>query len=105
MTVKCQVPGCGLTWERDPVLEVECPTCKAPPGRACRQPSGHNTWNPFGRFHAERDLHADQSGAYGPPDHCPLARCGHANRRPDAAARPDEGRTSQKEDGVIGLLV
>jgi len=97
--VACQVEGCGMTWPRDPVMTVACPTCGAAPGRACKQPSGHGTWNAFGRFHPERDLHADRSGAYGPPDHCPLGRCGHAN----VAAR-QEG-IIPFQDGVIGLLV
>lgn len=79
MTVHCQIPGCGMSWPKDPVMTVRCPTCGAEPGRPCRQPSGHGTWNVFGRFHASRDIHADQSGAYGPEDHCPKGLCGHAN--------------------------
>ena len=30
MTVTCS--KCGEEWPRDPALEVECPTCHAPPG-------------------------------------------------------------------------
>jgi hypothetical protein len=87
--LSCNVPGCDRTWDRDPCLEVECPTCNAPVGRICRQPSGHNTWNAWGRFHDARDLAADKAGAYGP---CPFGRCGNAPGaqppEPEAEATP-----------------
>lgn len=66
----CQVPGCGKSWPRDPVLDVDCPTCPAKAGARCRRPSEHPV---PGGFHPERDLAADAAGAYGP---CPLNRCG-----------------------------
>lgn len=39
MTARCR--ECGLEWDRDPALEVECPTCGAGVGSPCRRPSGH----------------------------------------------------------------
>lgn len=75
MTLHCNVPGCTRTWTRDPCLDVACPSCRAEPGHPCRQPSGHNTWNAWGRFHPQRDLEADRAGSYGP---CPFGRCGAA---------------------------
>lgn len=68
----CGKEGCSKTWPRDPVLEVECPQCGAEPGELCRRPSGHQPWNPWGRFHMDRDLQALDEGAYGV---CPLDRC------------------------------
>jgi hypothetical protein len=67
--------GCGRTFARDPVLEVACPTCRAPIGSRCRRPSGHS--GPFVELHAERDLLADREGKYGV---CPLGLCGVARR-------------------------
>lgn len=67
----CTKPGCGKSWLRDPVLEVTCPTCRAPAGVGCRRPSGHS--GPFVDLHAERDILADREGKYGP---CPLNLCG-----------------------------
>lgn len=72
----CRTNGCGLTWPRDPVLEVPCPTCKAPVGVGCKRPSGHS--GPFVELHADRDLLADREGKYGP---CLLGICGLASRR------------------------
>lgn len=63
-TVHCAI--CPRSWPRDPVLEVACPRCNAPIGRWCRRPSGHNAWEPWGPFHAARDLAADAAGHYGP---------------------------------------
>lgn len=83
--VHCRRQGCGQTWPRDPALEVICPTCRAPIGRACARPSEHRTWG--GEPHAERDIAADRAGRYGP---CPLGWCGLDNkrRRQEAAAMP-----------------
>ena len=79
VSVGCNRDGCGKTWPRDPVLEVPCPTCKAPVGTKCtvNRPSQHkhsmmfagkNEWG-----HDERDILADREGKYG---ECPLGRCG-----------------------------
>ncbi len=40
MTVSCKL--CGEEWNRDPALEVECPSCLAPIGVRCRRPSQHS---------------------------------------------------------------
>jgi hypothetical protein len=86
VTVACLNEGCGRTWPRDPVLEVACPSCRAPAGRACRRPSGHGVWGQYGRFCDARDIAADQGGAYGT---CPLGKCGLANKAAcEAAAEP-----------------
>lgn len=66
--------GCGRSWPRDPALEVECPTCRAPIGSPCRRPSGHPIFG--GSPHAARDLLADREGHYG---RCPKGLCGQAN--------------------------
>lgn len=78
-SVFCKIPGCGRIWPRDPVLEVQCPTCDATAGSPCvvRRPSGHVHTAAFGGLpewgHDTRDLAADAAGVYGP---CPLGRCG-----------------------------
>lgn len=56
MTVKCST--CRQEWERDPALEVICPTCRAEVGRGCQRPSGHS--GPFVEIHKERDVLAMQ---------------------------------------------
>lgn len=76
----CNRPGCGREWSRDPVLEVECPDCKAPVGVGCRRPSGHS--GPFVELHAARDILADRLGKYGP---CPLGRCGLERASPQGS--------------------
>jgi hypothetical protein len=47
---------CGLTWERDPALEVVCPVCGAAVGQPCprSRPSGHSAWGDWA--HNERDF-------------------------------------------------
>ncbi len=62
------VPGvtcsrCGLTWPRDPALEVACPECYAKPGRICRRPSGHRLFG--GGVHGKRDALAVALGVLG----------------------------------------
>jgi hypothetical protein len=74
VTVRCLRPGCERIWSRDPVLEVACPTCRAPVGARCKRPSEHRVFG--GEPHAERDVVADRAGAYGP---CPLGICGLEN--------------------------
>lgn len=69
--VVCNRPGCGKTWQRDPMLEVQCPDCCAAPGRYLVRPSGQS--GPFVDGHAARDVGADAAGAYGV---CPLGICG-----------------------------
>ncbi len=51
MTVQCST--CGQHWERDPALEVACPSCGADVGSQCRRPSGHPC-----AVHAGRDKRA-----------------------------------------------
>ena len=76
MSVSCNL--CGKTWDRDPVLEVECPVCGAEPGEECSHlsPSGHDKSAAFQGLpsygHDERDLEADRQGAYGD---CPVGSC------------------------------
>lgn len=85
MSVHC-LNGCGRQWPRDPVLEVECPTCKAGVGVRCKRPSGWTTWG-ASDVHAERDIAADRAGKYGV---CPLQRCGLAVKEHRAAAAPEQ---------------
>lgn len=59
MSVTCS--RCGQTWPRDPALQVECPTCRAPAGRACRRPSGHPLMTDP-RIHPDRDRAAMNAG-------------------------------------------
>lgn len=71
----CNKPGCGKSWDIDPVLLMPCPDCCAPIGAGCRRPSGHS--GPFVELHASRYLLANREGEYGP---CPLGLCGASNR-------------------------
>jgi len=81
--VRC-LKGCGREWARDPVLEVECPTCHAGVGARCRRPSEHVVWR--GEFHADRDLLADRLGFYG---ECPWDCCGvHRHPKPQQLELP-----------------
>jgi hypothetical protein len=50
------VCACGLTWPRDPALEVVCPVCAAGVGQPCprKRPSGHDAWGLWA--HNARDL-------------------------------------------------
>jgi hypothetical protein len=83
--VRCLKSGCPVTWPRDPVLEVVCPTCSAPIGQKCRRPSGHRVFG--GEPHPERDILADRSGHYGA---CPSKRCGldNLNRKNSKRKKP-----------------
>jgi hypothetical protein len=45
--------NCGKEWDRDPALEVDCPTCSAEAGQQCERPSGHKC-----RVHTKRDERA-----------------------------------------------
>jgi hypothetical protein len=72
----CNNAGCNREWDRDPALEVDCPTCQAEAGTLCRRPSGHTVWNsdwnlPKG-IHPDRDAKALDDGCYG---ECPLGKC------------------------------
>lgn len=71
MAITCS--GCGQSWERDPAIEVECPSCRAPVGVRCRRPSGHSC-----EIHAERDMLALRLGFLAP---CPA---GKGQQRPSA---------------------
>jgi predicted RNA-binding Zn-ribbon protein involved in translation (DUF1610 family) len=51
MTATCK--NCDQEWERDPALEVACPSCAAEVGQRCQRPSGHRC-----RIHAARDRRA-----------------------------------------------
>lgn len=85
MSVRCLKPGCDRTWPRDPVLEVACPTCRAPVGVQCKRPSGHRVFG--GEPHPDRDRLADRAGHYGP---CPLGLCGLDNVAMRQAATPPQ---------------
>jgi predicted RNA-binding Zn-ribbon protein involved in translation (DUF1610 family) len=65
MIVQCT--SCGQTWQRDPILEVACPTCHVHIGRRCKRPSGHQASD----YHIARNLLAIKHvPGYG---HCPAA--------------------------------
>lgn len=85
--VRCLREGCDKSWPQDPALTVQCPDCRALPGRPCKRPSEHPI--PFGEVHGTRDLAADAAFAYGP---CPLGHCGQRN----AAARADREMAQEK---------
>lgn len=63
---------CGHEWARDPLLEVPCPTCRAPVGHVCKHtsPSGHRKSGLFSQGalpkygHPDRDLAAATAGKY-----------------------------------------
>lgn len=69
--VHCLKSGCHLSWEQEPTLGIDCPTCKATVGEVCKRPSGHRVWG--GQPHPARDIAADKAGLYGT---CPLGLCG-----------------------------
>jgi hypothetical protein len=70
MTISCNRRGCDRTWPRDPVLEIECPSCGAGVGTKCKRPSGHG--GNFVHPHHRRDRLAVAEGHYG---NCPLGIC------------------------------
>lgn len=57
-----QCDGCGRRWTRDPVLEVECPSCDANVGVGCERPSGHS--GPMVQPHEVRGEAAIEAGVY-----------------------------------------
>ena len=63
MTVRCS--RCGQKWQRDPALEIPCPSCPAEIGEKCRRPSGHPA-----SIHVDRDRRALEAGVLEP---CPAA--------------------------------
>ncbi len=67
MTVHCN-KGCGRTWPRHPVLEVDCPACPATAGSRCKRPSGHQAAD----YHHARVLLAYDEGHFGS---CPWECC------------------------------
>ncbi len=104
--VTCNVPSCGKTWPRDPVLEVPCPhsLCLAKVGQLCGEsrPSEHRTSPGFSPSvnqqwggHDVRDAAAMAAGAYGP---CPYGRCSLAPDYPadEAPAEPVKPRRSKR---------
>ena len=68
MTVSCS--ACGQEWDRDPALEVSCPTCNARIGCYCSSPRASGYRMRFGAalIHAARDRLAMNSGFLKP---CP----------------------------------
>ena len=88
---------CGKWWARDPVLEVECPTCGQPTGSRYvhESPSGHRKSAAFQRLppwgHDARDLKAVQQGAYGERPY------GECSRHPERSSREPERETDQVE--------
>lgn len=82
MSASCN--RCGETWDRDPALEVDCPTCSAEVGQKCRRPSG---WE--APIHHDRDrLALQQVEGY---EQCPVA-----------VEAPDQQSTGARvEQGVL----
>jgi len=70
MTVSCS--ACGQEWNRDPALEVKCPTCNARIGIYCSspRPSGYRIRFGGTLIHPARDQLAMDSGF--------LQKCGAA---------------------------
>lgn len=99
VTIPCR--RCEKTWERDPVLEVECPTCEQPPGSPCvsEAPSGHRKSQAFQGLppwgHDERDLAALEAGAYG---ECPEGRCPSPEEVDRVRARWERRKAGRGQD-------
>jgi hypothetical protein len=81
MTASCN--HCDEEWERDPALEVACPSCAAEKGQRCRRPSGHRC-----RIHAKRDWRALE-------EVCSYSTCPAAN----APGRPVRSTSKGTDDG------
>jgi hypothetical protein len=71
MTVACS--ACGQEWDRDPALEVVCPTCNSQVGFfcGCKRPSGHKVRFGSTLIHPARDQLAMDLGFL---VKCPTAR-------------------------------
>lgn len=76
MGAKCR--NCGKEWDRDPALEVACPSCPAEVGQKCERPSEHKC-----RIHTKRDQRALE-------EVCGYSKCPAA----DAPGRPAAGSGS-----------
>ena len=76
MSVTCK--ACGITWVRDPAIEVACPKCRANVGVHCKRPSGHEC-----DVHAERDRLAMAEGFLRP---CPAVTRGFVADAPEQQA-------------------
>jgi len=62
MTASCS--NCGQEWDRDPAIEVPCPTCDAAVGEKCSRPSDHS--GSFVHPHVTRDdLAMESIASYG----------------------------------------
>lgn len=99
MTISCNRDGCDRTWPRDPVLEVDCPSCRAPIGTKCKRPSGHggNLVHPHGR----RDNLAVAEGHYGT---CPLNICTETTEYIDGSDTLTEEVEDTTEQTSIGAF-
>lgn len=98
MSVKCNKTDCERTWDRDPVLEVACPSCSAVVGVKCRRPSGW-TGN-FVGSHKARDLLALEEGYYG---ECPSGRCPETPAEHEAMGKEEpapDGQATLEEAGL-----
>jgi hypothetical protein len=97
MTVFCSRDGCDQTWPRDPVLEVECPSCGAAIGTKCKRPSGHG--GNFVHPHGRRDRLAVDEGHYGT---CPLDICAESLEDMDRPDTPIDERGEPTKQASIG---
>lgn len=97
MTTHCQKDGCPRTWDRDPAVEVACPTCSADVGVKCRRPSGHG--GNFVHPHAKRDLLALEEGHYG---ECPSGRCSQSLAEVGVSKKEEPAPAGQLTLGEVG---
>jgi hypothetical protein len=101
MTVSCS--ACGQEWDRDPALEVTCPTCNARIGTYCseQRPSGYRIRFGSTLIHPARDQAAMDFGL--------LQRCPAAQKHEDpdniplfASCQPSQPLLERVEnDGVL----
>jgi DNA-directed RNA polymerase subunit RPC12/RpoP len=94
VSVSCS--KCGQEWERDPALEVTCPTCGADVGQRCRRPSGHPA-----ELHAPRDKKAlREVDGYGRCPATPADETIDIDEAHDESPETTQTRLSAVSDGV-----